>query len=148
MRTRAVRWDRQEVASDEAAEGALAKAPGRSAAPSREEEQGQDGDIGRYREEDGDIGRYREEDGEAPAPPPKPNQQAGGASGATGRVPQAREAVGEAMGRLRRGSKEKVEEAGRFVKGQSEREEAHLPKGADLPQAKEAVKRVLSFGRR
>ena len=138
MRTRAVRWDRQEVASDEAAEGALAKAPGRSAAPSREEEQ----------EQDGDIGRYREEDGEAPAPPPNPNQQAGGASGATGRVPQAREAVGEAMGRLRRGSKEKVEEAGRFVKGQSERAEAHLPKGVDLPQAKEAVKRVLSFGRR
>ena len=46
------------------------------------------------------------------------------------------------MGRLRRGSKERVEGAGRFVKGQSEKVEAQLP------QAKEAVKRVLSFGRR
>jgi len=31
------------------------------------------------------------------------------------------------MGRLRRGSKERVEGAGRFVKGQSEKVEAQLP---------------------
>lgn len=76
VRTRAVRWERQEVASDEAADGALAKAPGRAVASSREED---------------------EDEGEAPAPPPQ--QQAGGASGATGRVPQAREARRWAVGR-------------------------------------------------